>query len=100
MDENQNAGNGIGVVLQYAGISRASAYYIGIGLAVIALVALAAGAYYYLSPAAPAEIAVPPTETTESNISEASENPAENIPETNPFKKASNPFDSYTNPFE
>lgn len=99
MNEGQSDANGIGSLLDKAGISRTSAYYIG--LALLAFVALAAaGAYVYLNPAAPAEVPEPPAATTESNISNASENPAEDLPETNPFEKAQNPFDSYTNPFE
>ena len=102
MNENLSTADGMGALLERAGINRTTAYYLGIGLAVIALIAVAAGVYYYyyFTPAAPEEIAAPTAETTEDNIVEASGNPAEDLPETNPFEKAQNPFDSYTNPFE
>lgn len=47
------------------------------------------------------ESAEPPAEEAEGDLFESTENPAEDLPETNPFGAETNPFrDVKTNPFE
>jgi hypothetical protein len=66
----------------------------------LALAALASAVWYYgVRPASAPEPSAG-EDTVGANISEAAQTPAENIPDTNPFRAETNPFADYPNPFE
>jgi len=72
-------------------------------VAAVILIALGGAAFYFTQrpPKEPQRSTIPiPTEQEQGLGSQLYENPAENVPETNPFEAETNPLKTKTNPFE
>ena len=73
----------------------------------VAILLLVGGGIYYLTQQQPAVPVTPPVQVEEEpkglggDIYEQAQNPADSIPDTNPFEGKANPFEGIqTNPFE
>lgn len=80
-------------------LDRTAVIAASVALGLVILFA-AATFYYYAIRDNQSAMEAPSAIPSEPSVASVTENPAEKIPETNPFKKADNPFNGYKNPFE